>query len=247
MKPSLLVFFFVALSSFLPPSVYGQNSPAIPIYGVFATHTIGIYVPAKPKMLHDLVVNASKIWNKAQIWFDGGQPMFSFVPVGRDRANVTVQFQAMLWDYGLTTWTYSKLPPNSVFGGIVVGATVTLNSNMSWVGHFQDARSVFVRTALHELGHVLGFGELIDGPDIMDYDVLNEAMAISTLDLYALRILAESSSQLPPQFISLPHAVPYELINVNTFIPLPGNSQGVDLLLSDHRVNFLSGRRFQLD
>jgi len=99
--------------------------------------------------------------------------------------------------------------------------TVSVLSALTSVPDNATSRDVLYRIMLHEFGHVMGLGHIFDGKDIMDgtaYFVNNPARNsyISTVDLYAIRELAElgGGSLRRMGFILLPASIPSELINV---------------------------------
>jgi hypothetical protein len=198
-------------------------SPTIPIYGKFATLTIGIEIPSSPRWAHDVVLNAAEVWNRAQVWYcenfqDG--PVYTFVEVAR--GNTTVSFDSLPPSFvGLTSLTFSSLPPNSLIDGVAVGGSVQLSNrifNEAEVGNTTNSDFAF-HAALHELGHVLGLEEMLGGPDIMNMFLQENAGYISTLDLYAIRYLAALPARTnPPTMVTLPATVPYRLVGATTFL-----------------------------
>lgn len=100
--------------------------------------------------------------------------------------------------------------------------TVSVLSALTAVQNNGTSREVLYRVMLHEFGHVMGLGHIYNGKDIMDgtaYFVNDPAKRsyISTVDLYAIRKLAELGSGMlkPFSFITLPTSIPYLLINVD--------------------------------
>jgi hypothetical protein len=113
------------------------------------------------------------------------------------------------------------LPPNSLIDGVAVGAKIQLSDrifNEAQADNTSNLQAGF-HAALHELGHVLGLEEILGGPDVMDTFLQQNAGYISTLDLYAIHYLAALPAQAtPPAFLTLPAAVPYELVGPTTFL-----------------------------
>jgi hypothetical protein len=83
------------------------------------------------------------------------------------------------------------------------------------------ARQYAFWLALHELGRILGLGSIIDGKDIMEPNylpnVVTEVPKLSTLDLYALHVLAQGSA---PNFVTLPDGVQDQFTPVTAFLPI---------------------------
>jgi hypothetical protein len=131
----------------------------------------------------------------AQAWFkdkyvpDGS--VYEFVE--RPGGNATVSFgiprQFASIAVGWTQYILDK-------GSIIIGARVFLDGNVFNAGqeHNATARDFGFRLALHELGRALGLGSLVDGLDIMDpigsTSHANDPPIISTIDLFALHVLA---------------------------------------------------------
>ena len=100
--------------------------------------------------------------------------------------------------------------------------TISVLSALTDLQNNGTSREVLYRVFLHEFGHVMGLGHIYNGKDIMDgtayfINYPAEASYISTVDLYAIRKLAELDSGVlkPFSFITLPASIPYLLINVD--------------------------------
>ena len=67
---------------------------SMPVNGRFASSIIALKIPLTPKWAHDLVVNASLVWNRGQLWYqhtyfpDGN--VFTFAE--SSPANVTISY-----------------------------------------------------------------------------------------------------------------------------------------------------------
>jgi len=176
---------------------------SIPVVGRWPALQVGLQIPSTPTWAHDLVVNASQVWNRAQVWFTQnyfpGGNVYTFVasPVG----NVTVTF-GMPAEYGCIAvgWTQYILDESST----ILGAHVFLDQSVfnAGQGHNETGLEFGFRIALHELGRVLGLGSLVDGLDIMDpIGTISHALdppIISMVDLFALHVLASESSFSSP-------------------------------------------------
>jgi hypothetical protein len=171
---------------------------SIPVVGRWPALQVGLQIPSTPSWAHDLVLNASQVWNRAQVWFTQnyfpGGDVYTFVesPVG----NATVTF-GMAAGYACIAvgWTQYTLDKSLT----IQGANVFLDSDVFNAGQAHNTTDLEYgfRIALHELGRVLGLGSLVDGSDIMDpIGTISHALdppILSMIDLYALHILASES------------------------------------------------------
>jgi hypothetical protein len=148
-------------------------------------------------------LNASRVWNLAQIWFqhnyypDG--EVYRFVE--SRTGNVTISFTmptqcasiAVGWTRYILGASSTILAAHVFLDGSVFNNTQEPNATMQMFG---------LRVALHELGRVLGLGNLVDGHDIMDpigtVARANAPPVISFIDLYALHTLATEPFPSPP-------------------------------------------------
>jgi hypothetical protein len=100
------------------------------------------------------------------------------------------------------------------------------------------ARQYAFRLALHELGRILGLGSILDGRDIMDpRDTINrarESPMISTLDLYALQVLASGNA---PDFVTLPSNIQDQLIDASLFLTPANPNQLIQISDFNYCVN----------
>jgi len=176
---------------------------SMPVVGRWSTLQVGLQVPPTPTWAHDVVLNASRVWNMAQVWFaqnyfPGGK-VYSFVEsrVG----NATVTF-GMPSEYACIAvgWTQYILGA----GLTIIGAHTFLDRSVFNAGqeHNETALEYGLRLALHELGRVLGLGSVVDGLDIMDpigtASHARDPPIISMIDLFALHVLASESSFSSP-------------------------------------------------
>ncbi|MGP8069494.1 MAG: hypothetical protein ACLP5V_06355 [Candidatus Bathyarchaeia archaeon] len=176
---------------------------SIPVVGRWSTLQVGLQIPSSPTWAHDLILNASQVWNMAQLWFarnyfPGGQ-VYTFVE--SPTANATVTF-GMPAGYACIAvgWTQYILDKSFT----ILGAHVFLDSGVFNPGqeHNETALEYGFRIALHELGRVLGLGSLVDGFDIMNpigtVSHARDPPLISMIDLFALHVLASESSFSSP-------------------------------------------------
>jgi hypothetical protein len=204
------------------PQAKATSEYSIPVNGRYSTFTIGLEIPQQPKWAHDVVLNASLAWNQAQNWytqnFQNGQ-VYTFLELSS--GSVTVSFSVPAAYSGFAVgWTAYTFAPSSKTS--ITSAQVFLDENVFSAAQEKNstARQYAFRLALHELGHVLGLGHLLDGNDIMDPRgpsyLSTQQPLISSLDLYAIHTLA--SGETAPAFIYLPSSIAYSLIDAQTFL-----------------------------
>lgn len=217
-----LIFSLALLLIAVLPLVQGTTQYSIPVNGRFSTFTIGIQIPAAPRWAHDVILNATIAWNQAQLWYqrnvqDGS--VYTFVESSTGSVTVSFNVPAAYSSFA-AAWTAYKFAPSSKTN--IISAQVYLTQNVFSAAQESNstARQYAFRLALHELGHVLGLGHLLDGRDIMDPRgpayLATQQPLISSLDLYAIHTLAFSTSV--PMFITLPDSVTYQLIDARTFL-----------------------------
>jgi len=201
MQRAHVPFFLLILSCVISvPTPIHATAYSIPVNGRFVTSRITLKIPSTPKWAHDIVLNASLAWNNGQLWFqhmyfpDGN--VYTFVQ--SDHANVTVTYALPPLCSGLAVgWTDYTFGPSST---AIVSARTYLDPSVFNAAQESNvtARQYGFRLALHELGRVLGLGNLIDGNDIMDPLATptraTQPPMISTIDLYALHVLASEAS-----------------------------------------------------
>ena len=206
---------------------------SIPVVGRWSTLQVGLRIPSNPTWAHDLVLNASQVWNMAQVWFTQnyfpGGKVYTFVesPVG----NATVAFGMPAECASIAVgWTQYNLN-NSL---TIIGAHVFLDGGVFNPGqeHNETTLEYGFRIALHELGRVLGLGSLVDGLDIMDpIGTVSHALdppIISMIDLFALHVLASEPFFSSPIVLNTDQHV---LINAWNLLGISPNNQtatGID-------------------
>ena len=182
------------------PTPIHATAYSIPINGRFVTSRIALKIPSTPKWAHDIVLNASVAWNNGQLWFQ-----HTYFPEGNvytfvesDPANVTITYAMPPLCAGLAVgWTDYTFAPSST---AIISARTYLDPSVFTPAQENNgtARQYAFRLALHELGRVLGLGNLIDGNDIMDPLATptraTQPPMISTLDLYAVHVLASENT-----------------------------------------------------
>jgi len=218
---SLLIL--LALS--LPP-VHAATEPSIPIIGRYSSLTIPIYIPASPAWAHDIVLNATIAWNQAQLSYQEATPVatvYSFVEADYGAASSVVSFSMPSAYASLAVgWTNYNFAPGSRTSIVSTRTYLTPTVfNPAQVGN-ETARRYAFWLALHELGRILGLGSVLDGKDIMEprYTAarIDDVPNFSTLDLYALQVLAQGSA---PNFVTLPAGVQDQLAPATAFLPNP--------------------------
>jgi hypothetical protein len=210
------------LITFLPPA--HASGQSIPINGRYSTLTIAIYIPAYPKWAHDVVLNATIAWNKAQAWYSQSNASaltYKFVETNDRTATATVSFDMPKAYAGIAVgWTDYKFARSSRTS--IISTQTYLDPSIFNQGQENNltVRWYAFWLALHELGRILGLGSVLDGQDIMEPRATPERASqiprISTLDLYAIQVLALGAT---PPFVTLPSGVPNELTVATFFLP----------------------------
>ena len=214
----------ILLTTLILPTAHASTQPSIPINGRYSTLTIKIYIPQSPKWAHDVVLNATIAWNRAQAWSqqnNGTGTLYQFVETDDGSASSIVSFSMPAAYAGIAVgWTSYKFAPGS---RTTVISTLTYLTptvfNDANAGNLTARRYAFW-LALHELGRILGLGSLLDGKDIMEPRYtpqrIDQVPKLSTLDLYAVHVLAQGSA---PSFVTLPDGVNDQLTAVTNFLP----------------------------
>lgn len=154
-----------------------------------------------------------QVWNQSQIWFK--QTYFAsgqvyFLVSADKKAEITVRFIGVNvhGNYaGLTNFTSWK--NNQIMGVLITIAGITTSIPNT------DEEEAIRSVTLHEFGHALGLGHAPLPADIMS--LYANAESPSTLDLYAVHVLAEGST---PPSATLPTQIPY-MIPPDSALALP--------------------------
>jgi len=197
---------------------------SIPVVGRWSSLRIGLQIPSNPTWAHDVVLNASRVWNRAQVWFaqnyfPGGN-VYSFVESQVGNATVTFGMPAE-WASIAVGWTQYILDKSLT----IIKAHTFLDGGVFNAGqeHNETAREYGFRLALHELGRVLGLGSLVDGLDVMDpigtASRARDPPIISIIDLFALHILASESYVSSPIVLNTDQHVLMNAWNILGFSP----------------------------
>jgi len=218
---SVLLVLTLVLLIELPLSVHGATY-SIPVNGRWANSNITLAIPPTPEWAHDVMVNASLVWNRAQVWFQDNFASFdnAYSFIESEAGNVSVSF-TMPPKYGCVAvgWTEYVFAPSSttILAAHIYLDQVAFNSTQE---NNVTARQYAFRLALHELGRVLGLGSVLDPRDIMNPLATPSRAAdppmLSTLDLFAVHVLASRTS-LPSSFIQL-NTDQYQLVDARIFL-----------------------------
>jgi len=218
----LLPMMLVSVITLTP--VHATMQPSIAINGRYSVLTIKIYIPLTPKWAHDIVLNATVAWNRAQLIYLRSNPsatVYTFAETDDGTATSMVSFSMPTAYASIAVgWTNYRFASDSRTSIVATQTYLTPILFSDAQANNMTARRYAFWLALHELGRVLGLGSLMDGKDIMEprYFSLrvDQVPQFSTLDLYALHILAQGNA---PNFITLPDGVENQLIPVTIFLP----------------------------
>lgn len=239
-RSSAIVISSLLLVLMVVAPTQASTQPSIPISGRYSALVIKIYIPSSPKWAHDVVLNATLAWNRAQVWNQQNSnsgTVYQFVETDDGSATAIVSFSMPAAYAGIAVgWTEYKFAP---------GSRSTVVSTMTYLDPavFNQAQATNMTAqryalwlSLHELGRILGLGSILDGQDIMEPRYtpqrVSQVPRLSTLDLYALQVLAQGSA---PAFVTLPDGVQNQLTAV-TFFEAPFKLQSNLNILQDLRV-----------
>ena len=206
-------------------TVHASPQPSIPINGRYSTLTIKIYIPPSPKWAHDVVLNATIAWNRAQLWNLQNNPtaiLYTFVETDDGTATSTISFTMPAACASIAVgWTTYKFATDSRTSIVSTQTYLTpMVFNEAQTGN-ATAREYAFWLSLHELGRILGLGSVLDGQDIMEPRYtpqrVTQVPRLSTLDLYAVHVLAQGSA---PNFVTLPDGVQDQFTPVTAFLPI---------------------------
>lgn len=179
--------------------------------------SIGVSIPDGPAWARRIISQALQHWNNEQTLFEelfhimGNR--YTFFESNSNTGPVQIS-------YDLTSSSFLALttPLNSTKNG-VNSANVAFNTNLIQVPDNHTSEIRLYRIALHELGHILGLGDIrYRQGDIMNgwaQRLLNltQRVDITTLDLYVINLLSTVTGTLTfPWFICKPSNIPYTII-----------------------------------
>jgi hypothetical protein len=211
----------------LVPSVNANTEYSIPINGRYSAHAIRVQLPQEPGWAHDLLINATIVWNQAQLWYQKNDPATVYEFTESASGSAVVYFGMPKAYAGFAVgWTEYDYVPSSKS---TIQSTITYLDPSAFTPsqpNNDTARQYAFRLALHEFGRILGLGSILDGRDIMDpRDTINRAREppmISILDLYALEVLASGNA---PDFVTLPSNIQNQLFDSSIFLTLANPNQ----------------------
>ncbi|MGA3406948.1 MAG: hypothetical protein ABSD49_14555 [Candidatus Bathyarchaeia archaeon] len=206
---SILVIILAVMISF--PLVHADpGSYVIPLESArWTSSTIQVYVSGGEAWQQNQTLQALQLWNQAQLWFNKeyfpNSSVYTF-EVGDSSAPVQVTLlNSSTIVENILGWTDYRAQ-----NGVMQSAKVRIAAT--------NSRYAVLVLSAHELGHVLGLGDdvICCKEDLMNaFPITNNVSAFpTTLDLYALHVLATANSI--PSFVWLSNEIPYE-----TALPTP--------------------------
>jgi hypothetical protein len=208
----LLIVLVLSSAALVPATYAGAGAYMIPLEGGrWNTETINVSVPNAPKWAHDAVVDVLRTWVQTQLWFAQ-----NYFPSGQTY-NLAISSHGN--DSGTTQVFVQFIDANASYVGkanvvyltksrTITSATAILPQ--SYAGQPLDASYApwFTKLAIRVFGHILGL-DWVGFCDVMQQGdgASCSANMPSTLDLYAVHILAQGSV---PNNVTLPSAIPYQ-------------------------------------
>ena len=199
-------------------NILSDQSYTIPLLGGrWVSYVIMVQVPTSPGVLHNATISAMDSWNNGQLWFTQtyfpGAPTYTFSL--STNGVVVVEFLDMS---NKTNVGEAQLSPWPLSGKVIEGAIVKLPTAFGGANFTSPLyMSWLTALAIHEFGHVLGLGHP-QIPDIMNGTV--NSFFLSTLDLYAVHILADGQV---PDSITLPSNIPFNYVPSSAIPEFPRN------------------------
>lgn len=241
MKLNRRILLLLALSFFVFAVICGpaqaDQTYGIPLMGWSWDPKVPIVVliPSSPKYAHDYVADTLRIWNGAQQWFAmtyfPNNATFTFVEWRSGESwDVDVRFLPSHTAYFAST----PCPADSD----TCASKEEVDFDMAHPGYVPSAKpNWMLHTSVHEFGHVLGLDHTSTLSDLMcggSYSKLCldrfDDTTPSTLDLYAVHLLANPQGSFPNfQFVTLPGSIPYR-VNTPTTVSEFGNYVTVFML-----------------
>ena len=214
-QPIVFTLLFFILLVVTPTSqAQADATYTIPLLGGrWTTYTIRVRIPAEPAWAHDAVLNAMQVWNEAQDWFKE-----TYYPQGKVYSfteSSTAQVNVRWVSADHCCWAYVLVSGHRITTGVPIDLTTDLGP-----GH----TGLLTATATHEFGHALGLVDLyylVKDGEPLSHDLMWGTMYAwrpSTLDLYAVHVLAEGST---PERVTLPSNIPYQEVPLSAIPEFP--------------------------
>lgn len=192
----LLFLFLSAITMTRAAQVAAQIQYRIPVNWQLPPGQVNIVIPATPEWAHDVVADALRIWNDAQVWFK--EKYFNTGEVYRFTEYVSGVEVRFVYRDQTSCGTIVEAPNGRVISLLLTNIhNVTLPSGL------------VTRCAEHELGHILGLGHTSVDDDLMSTSGAGPATP-STLDLYAVHLLAGGLKQRTT--VTLPSDIAYAAV-----------------------------------
>jgi hypothetical protein len=205
----ILLFLILALLMQVTPILAEQYSISL-IGGRWTSSDLGVVIPATPIDAHDAVLFALNAWNVGQLWFT--QHYFPntslYNLMESSTGNIVVNFvkgTAAPSDCVPFTW-HNRI----IFAAITLAVMDNYGKPVEW--------DLLQKAAVHEFGHALGLGHSDYYRDIMFATIWTMDRLPSTLDLYAVHLLAEGVTS---GRVTLPPSIPYTTPPARTIPEFP--------------------------
>lgn len=212
----VLVLFVISL---VPVTYADAQTYTIPLLGGrWDRYEIGVAIPASPAWAHGSVLDAMNIWDRAQQWFAS-----TYYPKGKN--NELILSEQVAHGSEATPPEHTVLVSFGDFasGESIAEESASISSNHIFTSaavklprsyHGQALNDSYVpwltRLATHVFGHVLGLDDATGFCDLMTSQATCDTPNLpSSLDLYAIHVLAEGSM---PSTVTLPSDIPYGLV-----------------------------------